>query len=485
MATTLDDGPEPVSAVAAFARGADPAILESIAGDRTFGRWSVFACDPVDVLAVGQGDCGDPFEAVAARLARYPSIENHTNLPFAGGWIGYISYEAGARIESVLPTNPPGTSLPLVRLALYDTAAIFDGHTGRWHLLAVDWPPGAGIDRPDAQRRLEQLGKLLRTEGRRDAGPSSPSRGVRSRKTTEAPAPDWTPQEYVARVQAAKDYIAAGDIYQVNLTQRFVARTGATPLQLYLDLRCANPADYAALLTWDNCGVISSSPELFLDLRDGRVITRPIKGTRPRTGDERLDAIRRSELADSEKDRAELNMIIDLLRNDIGRVCAVGSVRVASAGDLEAHPTVFHRVATITGRLRQDRKAPDPFSGAVDLLRATCPGGSITGAPKIRAMQIIDELESMQRGVYCGSIGYLGLDGNMAMNIAIRTMIFDRGQVHVHAGGAIVADSDPHDEYDETLAKAAGMFRALEAGGASTPAAQAIRGSSRNRLDSA
>lgn len=454
IVTTLDDGPEPASAVAAFACQREPAILESVAGSRTSGRWSVFACDPLEVLIVEQDRLGDPFEVVTAGLARWPHVENNTGLPFVGGWIGYISYEAGAGIENIVPTNPPGTSLPLVRLALYDGAAIFDHCTGRWHLVAVDWLCEADADRPGAKERINRLYELLK-------GPSPAlgcgKDGVSSETSSNGlPVPDWTREEYIARVLAAKEYIAAGDIYQVNLTQRFVARIESPPLQLYLDLRRANPADYAAMLSWDDCAVLSSSPELFLDLRAGEVVTRPIKGTRPRTGDERLDYILRRELGDSEKDRAELNMIIDLLRNDIGRVCEVGSVRVESPGDLETHPTVFHRVATITGRLREG-------CGVVDLLRATCPGGSITGAPKVRAMQIIDELESVRRGVYCGAIGYIGLDGDMMMNIAIRTMIFDRGRVHIHAGGAIIADSDPEAEYDETLAKAAGMFHALQA----------------------
>ncbi len=454
--TELRDGPDPASVAATFARLPAPAILESVAGHRVYGRWSLWAGDPLDVLIVEQEYSGDPFEVLAARLARYPHIENPTGLPFAGGWIGYISYEAGARLEHVFPTQPAAASLPLVRMALYDTAALYDHHADRWYLIAVDWPRDAGLHRPAARERLAELRALLRSAASGENRAPIPSAHMLDTGVWDgAPSADWTRAEYVARVLAAKEYIAAGDVYQVNLTQRFRTRTAAAPLQLYLALRLANPADYAAFLAWDDQAVISSSPELFLDLHHGRVITRPIKGTRPRTGDRHLDALRRRELIHSEKDRAELNMIIDLLRNDLGRVCEVGSIRVLSAGDLETHPTVFHRVATITGRLRADRDA-------VDLLRATCPGGSITGAPKIRAMQIIDELEAVQRGVYCGSIGYLGLDGGMAMNIAIRTMILDRGVVHVHAGGAIVADSDPHDEYEETLAKAAGMFRALQ-----------------------
>jgi para-aminobenzoate synthetase component 1 len=199
---------------------------------------------------------------------------------------------------------------------------------------------------------------------------------------------------------------------------------------------------------------LSSSPELFLQLRDGHVVTRPIKGTRPRIGDCRADAVYRRELIHSDKDRAELTMIIDLLRNDLGRVCSFGTVRVTEADKIEEHPTVFHRVATIEGDLK-------PGNNWLDLMRAAFPGGSVTGAPKIRAMQIIDELEPTPRGVYCGSIGWIGLDGSLSFNIAIRTMVQVGDLVHVYAGGAIVADSTPEGEYKEIIAKAAGMLQAL------------------------
>jgi len=263
-----------------------------------------------------------------------------------------------------------------------------------------------------------------------------------------------THDQYLEKVRRILEYIAAGDVYQVNLTQRFTTPTAAPPLELYRRLRRTNPAAYAAWLGWGDGAILSSSPELFLDVRDGRVVTRPIKGTRPRIGDPVVDAAAQQELLHSEKDAAELTMIIDLLRNDLGRVCEFGSISVESASTLETHPTVYHLSSTIVGTLREG-------VSALDLLRAASPGGSVTGCPKIRAMQIINELEPSRRNVYCGSIGYLGLDGSMCMNIAIRTMILDRGMLHLHAGGAIVADSDPQSEYDETLAKARGMFRAL------------------------
>jgi para-aminobenzoate synthetase component 1 len=263
-----------------------------------------------------------------------------------------------------------------------------------------------------------------------------------------------TRDEYLANVHRAKRYIAAGDAYEVNLTQRFSTTTDAPPLDIYRRLRLANPAWFSAYLAWDDRAILSVSPELYLDLCGQHAITRPIKGTRPRTGDPATDARHRAELITSIKDQAELNMIIDLLRNDLGRVSRVGTVQVISPGQIEEHPTVFHRVATVVGELTPDHDW-------TDLLRATFPGGSITGAPKVRAMQIIEELEPTPRDAYCGAIGYIGLDGTMVLNLAIRTMIQTGQSLHLYTGGAIVADSDPHDEYNETMAKAAGMLRAL------------------------
>jgi para-aminobenzoate synthetase component 1 len=269
---------------------------------------------------------------------------------------------------------------------------------------------------------------------------------------------------YLKMIRRAIDYIAAGDIFQVNLAQRLSVPMTCSSWAVYERLRDVNPASYAAYMTWEEpatgkastsmCAVLSSSPELFLELRDRKVITRPIKGTRPRGRDQDSDQSLRRELIDSEKDRAELNMIIDLERNDLGRVCEYGTVEVTEPRCLEAHPTVWHSVGTVEGVLHER-------CDAIDLLRATLPGGSITGAPKVRAMEIIDELEPTERSVYCGSIGMLGLDGSMVLNIAIRTMIMDRDTLHVQVGGGIVADSDPEAEYDETLDKARGMLRAL------------------------
>jgi para-aminobenzoate synthetase component 1 len=275
---------------------------------------------------------------------------------------------------------------------------------------------------------------------------------------------NFTREEYLAAVRKALDYIAAGDIFQVNLSQRFTTGgiagpvTPPDPLTLYERLKSRSPAPYSAFLKWKDMAILSSSPELFYATRGRRIVTRPIKGTRPRGASPDDDARLARELAASPKDRAELTMIVDLERNDLGRVCEYGSVRVIEPGAVETFAQVHHLVATVEGRLREGE-------GPIDVVRAVFPGGSITGAPKIRAMQIIDELEPTRRGVYTGAIGYFGRGGASALNIAIRTLLVESERVHYQVGGGIVADSDPEAEYNETLHKGLGIRLALEGPG--------------------
>ncbi len=266
----------------------------------------------------------------------------------------------------------------------------------------------------------------------------------------------FTHRGYLDAVARVREYIVAGDIFQANLSQRFQAPLGEPPFELYRRLRCRNPAPFSAYLGFDGLEVVSASPERFLRLDENRrhVETRPIKGTRPRGLGPMHDAALGRALAESEKDRAENVMIVDLLRNDLSRVCRPGTVRVPELFALEHHPTVHHLVSTVVGEL-------DPAADAVDLLRATFPGGSITGAPKVRAMEIIAELEPTRRGVYCGAIGYLSGTGAMDTSIVIRTFLALRGQVYFQAGGGIVADSDPELEYRETVDKARALIEAL------------------------
>ena len=274
--------------------------------------------------------------------------------------------------------------------------------------------------------------------------------------TADPPPSNFTRDAYEAAVTRALDYIAAGDIYQVNLSQRFKVPLSGDTFDAYLCLRQDNPAPFAAFLRLPEADILSASPERFLrlDPLSRRIETRPIKGTRPRGRTPSEDAALAAELLASEKDRAENVMIVDLERNDLGRVAEVGSVRVTELAALETFPGVFHLTSQIVASLREDRDA-------VDLLLATFPGGSITGAPKIRAMEIIDELEPTARGVYTGAIGYFGFDGSLDLNIAIRTAVVRDGVAHFQAGGGIVADSVPALEYEETLHKASAIRRAL------------------------
>jgi para-aminobenzoate synthetase component 1 len=449
LVETLGGAMSTDKALLVTAQASEPAILESSLHTGQFHRFSIFASDPIDEFRVDVGCGGDPFADLGRRCDAYPrTIAAEPTLPFCGGWIGYFSYEMGAATQGINNRHEWDLPLPLAQFYLYDTALILDHESNEWLLVAVDWPTqmdrrrAPGAERIAALRHRLQSLSFDRAESAKCALPA----------TYLSPA--MSVDEYRASVIRAKRYIEAGDVYQVNLTQRFTAQTSAQPITIYERLRQCNPSSHAALLPWSRGAIISASPELFLELRGDRVVTRPIKGTRPRSGVAEVDAAHRLDLLNSEKDRAELTMIIDLLRNDLGRVCALGSVNVVNAGEIEEHPTVLHRTATVEGRLSAE------FNWQ-DLMRASFPGGSITGAPKIRAMQIIDELEATCRGVYCGSIGLIGLDGSISLNIAIRTMVHTGSAVFVNAGGAILAESDAVGEYEEMMAKAAGMIQAL------------------------
>jgi len=440
---TIVSGISPEDAVVSFGRMHGASILECVQPCGSNERFSVFAFDPVTSFSQAATNTTSAVESVYQHTTRNPNIELAPScLPFVGGWIGYFTYEAGARLERAIPDGRYETSLPIAHFNLYDAGAIFDHDRNQWLLFAVDWPDGCFSHRPTISARLRAL---------RHALVDPPRHPRRSQRQPPEVSTNLSKADYCRRVETALHYVASGDVYQVNLSQRFEATMDVDPLSLYLDLRSASPAPFAAFLPSNETSIISASPELFLRLRGRHVLTRPIKGTRPRSLDPVLDEAYRHDLMDSPKDHAELAMIVDLLRNDLGRVCSFGSVHVLDEGAIESHPSVFHRVATIEGTLAAGQNWSD-------LLRATLPGGSITGAPKIRAMQIINELEPTPRGIYCGAIGWIGLDGSMTMNVAIRTMTYRMGVVRWYAGGAIVADSDPQLEYEESLAKAGGMF---------------------------
>jgi len=395
--------------------------LDSAMASGRLGSRSFWGADPTVVFRCwgrrvqverchGVTECfeADPFDVLHALLSERRRTRG-------GAAVGYLGYGLRRHIERLPDSVVDDLRIPDCHLAFYNRVHPFDPRP----LL----PPAPA---PGLPPQLDEL---------------------RSTSTRQA---------YEDAVRRALAYIQAGDIYQVNLSQRFQAPCGRDPFDTYLCLRAQSPAPFAAYLRYPDFAVLSSSPERFLHYRtrDRLIETRPIKGTRPRGLDPQADRALAKELLAGVKDRAENVMIVDLERNDLGKVATVGSVVVTGLYELETYATVHHLTSTVQARLRADRDI-------IDLLRATFPGGSITGAPKIRAMQIIDELEPVARGVYTGAIGYIGFDGSTDLNVAIRTMIIKDSIASFHVGGGIVADSDPAWEYEETLHKGAAMVRVL------------------------
>lgn len=399
------------------------------------GRYSFLAADPVAVARTPE----------AARDMLRP--HQHDPLPglppFQGGIAGYVGYDWGAELERIVrpPADRLTPHLPDVALALYDWVIAWD------HLEEKAWLIAIGNDERATARTAWVRDRLV-------AAP--PAIRDHAAPVPEPPRSNVPRAEYEACVSRIREYIAAGDVYQVNLSQRFHAPFVGSALALYRRLRARNPAPFGAYLEFAGAQVASISPERFLrlDATTRAAEARPIKGTRPRGSTATRDAALARELLESEKDRAENVMIVDLLRNDLGKVCRPGTVRVPKLFALESHPTVHHLVSTVTGELADG-------ADAFDLLRAAFPGGSVTGAPKIRAMEIIAELERAPRGLYCGAIGYVSATGAMDFNIPIRTIVLQGGNATFHAGAGIVWDSEPAAEYEETLAKARTMIEAL------------------------
>ncbi|NCO40332.1 MAG: aminodeoxychorismate synthase component I [Armatimonadetes bacterium] len=395
---------------------------------------------------------GDPFSVLRDLLGEFSTPAPGPGAPLCGAAVGYLGYDLCHFVEELPRTVVDDLGLPDMFVHFCPVVVTFDHESGRsW----VGWTDtGQGVE----ARLAEELATRLLTDP--PPSPLPPVPPLASRDAHHAPplTSNFTHQAYVDAVRRAQDYILAGDIYQVNLSQRFAAAMPVPSWDLYRRLRSGNPAPFAAYLDYGPFQLLSASPErfLWLDPNSRRMHTRPIKGTRPRGADADSDRRNAQELLASEKDHAEHLMIVDLERNDLGRVAETGSVAVTEHAALETFPTVHHLTSTIEATLRED-------CDQVDLLRATFPGGSITGAPKIRAMEIIDELEPTKRGVYTGALGYLGFDGSLDLNIVIRTMVVKDGVAYFHAGGGIVADSVPEAEYQETLDKARGLVEALDA----------------------
>ena len=444
IATGIELPREPLTYFATLARHPFPFILESQSG----GRFTFMGSNPFRVLIAKGGRVtdwragrertreADPFEALRDALAEH-SVDNDRGLPLPGGAVGYLGYDLVQHLETLPRRATDDRGFPDLFLAFYDRIVVSDRETGRCQVV-------------DLSERATKRAMDLRTYEERFGGPTPMAPWPHERPV----ASNLSRSAYLAAVRRAKEYIAAGDIYQVNLSQRFATRTTLDALQVYRQLRAASPAPFGALIQIGNRSVISSSPELFLKKTGRDVVTRPIKGTRRRGAAADEDERLRAELLARPKDDAELTMIVDLERNDLGRVCEYGTVQVPVLKALESHPTVHHLVSTVEGRLRRD-------CDVVDLLRATFPTGSITGAPKIRAMQIIDELEPTRRAAYTGAIGAIGFDGDLQLSVAIRIVELHGRNAWFQVGGGIVADSEPEAEFEETLVKATGIVRAL------------------------
>lgn len=414
------------------------------------GRYDILAADPTLSLVTRgnlteiRGSNGvslsrdDPFSLLREHLG--DRIEPVADLPFCGGALGWFGYDLGRRIERLPALARDAEQIPDMAIGLYDWALVVDHAEGR------SWLVSAGRD-PRTDTRWDALCAVF------SGALSPPARGVFH--VHGSVRSNMTRAQYAAAFDRIKTYILDGDCYQVNLAQRFSAPASGDLWQGYRQLARLNPAPFSAYLATPYGKVLSSSPERFLQVRDGLVETKPIKGTRARGACPEADSMLAMELSRSPKDRAENLMIVDLLRNDIGRVCRPGSVHVPTLFAVESYATVHHLVSTVIGQLADGEDA-------TSLLRACFPGGSITGAPKIRSMEIIEELEPHRRGVYCGAIGYLGFDGSMDTNIAIRTLVHNHGTIRFWAGGGIVYDSDVDAEYQETLDKAAALLQLLE-----------------------
>jgi para-aminobenzoate synthetase component 1 len=445
---------DPLATFARFAALTGAIFLDSAMPGGAVGRYSFIAANPFLTLKArdgwiedGEGRiAGDPFVVLAERLARYP-VESEPDLPpFQTGAAGYFAYDLARHLERLPAHRMDDQPLPDLLLGFYDWTLAFDHETRRAWLMSSGHP-----GKSEAERQARAAARAAEVRRRLTQPADLPKDSVRV-----TPKPDIDRAPYEGRVRRVIDYILAGDIYQANISQRFSAALppGDDAFAIYCALRRRNPAPFAAFIRHGDIAIVSASPERFLKLRDGHVETRPIKGTRPRGRTPIEDQALARELMGSEKDRAENLMIVDLLRNDLSRVCRDRSVEVPVLFGLESFATVHHLVSIVTGELTAGKTA-------IDLLRAAFPGGSITGAPKIRAMEIIAELEPTRRGPYCGSIGYIGFDGTMDTSIVIRTMAIRGQQLTFQVGGGIVADSDPAAEYDECLTKARALIETL------------------------
>jgi len=446
---------EPFALARALAGFQHLAFLDSGKDPSGLGRYSYVAGDPFGVFSVRDGKASwnnspldePPFEALRIMLDRY-RLESQPGLPpFQTGAIGYFSYEAARFIEKIPEMPAPEQNMPDMELGFYDVVFVHDHADNRSVILSSGWPETTEQRRRErAEARINEMLMYF----------DQPTPPLNRNPPIEQWTHDFTQKRFEAAVSETIQRILAGDVFQANLAQRFLTTLPAkfSSLSFYATLREISPATFGAYLAFGEVAIASNSPERFLTLKDRHIEARPIKGTAPRGDTPEADAALALVLTQSVKDRAENTMIVDLLRNDLSRVADPFSVKVPILCGLETYASVHHLVSVVEATLGSAHDG-------INLLQAAFPCGSITGAPKIKAMEIIGALERVPRGVYCGSIGWLGFDGNMDLSVAIRTVTFREGKAAFHAGGGITALSHPQDEYQETLVKAERIFSAF------------------------
>ncbi len=439
----------PVSAYLKVARAPYSFLLESVEGGERLARYSFIGAEPYLVLKSG-GQAADPLVAIQDELSKY-RVVSVPNLPrFHGGAVGYLAYEVVGHFEELPSPDEDPLGFPQSIFMFADTVLVFDHLTHRIKVVSHAYLDGdteeayrSAVERIDAV--IDRLGQPVQYE----SGADRPAR-------TQSPVcSNMSKAEYEASVAQAKEYIAAGEIIQVVLSQRLSKVTSAAPFDIYRALRTINPSPYMYYLNLDQCHIVGASPELLVRVEEDTVATHPIAGTRPRGATTAEDLALEKELKADEKELAEHIMLLDLGRNDIGRVSEPGTVQVTQLMDVERYSHVMHLVSHVQGRLRHEMNQ-------FEAMRACFPAGTVSGAPKVRAMEIIAELEPDKRGPYAGAVGYFSFSGNLDTAITIRTIVMTNGTAYVQAGGGIVADSVPEREYEETMNKARALIKAIE-----------------------
>ncbi len=454
-----------------FAERKSASILGANSSRTDAGRFSYWAAEPKEIFEFQTGQ-EKPFEKLHRLLSKYKLVKPAKNcgskylapkfiwgLPkgiFRGGWIGFFSYELSRFVEHLPATTLDDLEMPLIRLCFYDSVIAYDHIKKTYWLLALEMPG----DTVSPEQKLTELERLVIQSQHINICPPAPTELENIDLSTIRC--NMSKAHYLQAFGKIKQYIYDGDVYQINFSRRFESEFNAEAIDLFHWQNKYNPSPYSAYIDADNFHIVSASPEMFITIADGIIRTKPIKGTRERFNetDRKQSQVKQTntknlnELLYSEKEQAELNMIIDLERNDVAKICVPGTRKVIQPRAIESYPTVFHAVATIAGQLRDEVTF-------CDILKAMFPGGSITGAPKIRSMEIIDETEPTARGVYTGSIGFIGLDGNACLNIAIRTIIIKDQKAYAQTGGGIVADSDAEAEWQETITKARALLSGI------------------------